>query len=83
MLWKNKRDRRFWETAWMCYINKNKFKRDIYKQFGDMYQIPIVGRLKRKFKSIQHYLINPDEKQARHSLRQFMDEVEIYILKSK
>jgi len=67
----------------MCYINKNKFKRDIYKQFGDMYQIPIVGRLKRKFKSIQHYLINPDEKQARHSLRQFMDEVEIYILKSK
>lgn len=65
----------------MHYINENKYDRDIYKKFGDMYSIPMVGRLKRKFKSIQHYLIHPDEKEAWHSLRQFMDEVEIYILR--
>lgn len=80
MIRKNKSDRRFWETAWLRYIDQNKYDRGIYKKFGDMYDIPMVGRLKKKFKSIQHYLINPDEKEAWHSLRQFMDEVEAYIL---
>jgi hypothetical protein len=83
MLRANKHDRQFWETSWMNYIDKNKFKRWIYKEFWDMYWISITGKLKRKMKSVQHYLINPDDKQARHSLKQFMDEVEIYLQKTE
>ena len=63
MIRANKHDRQFRETSWMNYIDKNKFKREIYKEFWDMYWISITWKLKRKLKSVQHYLINPDNKQ--------------------
>ena len=79
MLW-SKRDRPFFETLYMKWIIENKYKKDVIQQMEKIIWIPVVWKTKRRFKSIQHYLINEQEKsdkQAWHSLQQFMDECEI------
>ena len=32
-LWHTKKDRPFWETIWMRYINEHKYSRKIYSMF--------------------------------------------------
>lgn len=76
MIRANKRERQFYETAYMRYIDENKFSRNVYKCFGEVFEVNLTWKLKRKFKTVQHYLIHNDEKKAREQLYQFMDEIE-------
>lgn len=75
-LWHTKKDRPFWETIWMRYINEHKYSRKIYSMFWDLFWVELSGKLKTKFKTVQHYLIHNEEREAWHQLKQFMDAVE-------
>ncbi len=76
MIRATKRERPFYETAYMRYINEYKFSRSLYDEFEKVFDVKLSWKLKRKFKTVQHYLIHNDEKKAREQLYQFMDEVE-------
>lgn len=79
MLWK-KRDRQFFETMYMKYIIENCFNKNLIKTMEDIVWIPIKWKLKRKFKSIVHYIIiwqvENSQYEARLCLKQFMDRCE-------
>lgn len=79
MLWK-KRDRPFFETMYMKYIIKNCFNRNLIKTMENIVWIPIKWKLKRKFKSIVHYIINWQVENSQYEawlcLKQFMDRCE-------
>lgn len=78
-MWKNRREKEIRETAIFHFVDKMKYDRRMYEELSDMMQTPILWKVKRRIKTVQHYLIHDDRETAKKQLRQFMDEVDIYI----
>lgn len=77
-MWKNRREREIRETAIFNFVDVMKYDRRMYDELSDMIQAPIVWKVKRRIKTVQHYLIHDDKETARKQLRQFMDEVDLH-----
>lgn len=77
---RKKRDKPFFETMYMNYIVSNRFNRDLIKNMEQMIWVPITWKIKRKLKSVIHYVINAnthkDKDEAWICLWQFMDKCE-------
>ena len=77
-MWKNRREREIWTTAIFNFVKAMKYDRRMYDELADMIQTPIVWKVKRRIKTVQHYLIHDDRETAKKQLRQFMDEVDLH-----
>ena len=75
-MWKNRREREIRETAIFNFVDAMKYDRRMYDELSDMIQFPIVWKVKRRIKTVQHYLIHNNRETAREQLYQFMDEIE-------
>jgi hypothetical protein len=75
-MWKNRREREIRETAIFNFVDAMKYDRRMYDELSDMIQFPIVWKVKRRIKTVQHYLIHNDKYTAKEQLYQFMDEIE-------
>lgn len=74
-MWNNSREREIWTTAIFNFVKAMKYDRSMYDELADMIQTPIVWKLKRRIKTVQHYLIHDQEQKAKEQLYQFMDEL--------